>query len=285
VIFDGNAYAYPTVGTTKSLKAMKRSDLLRHYLKYYRPNNTLLAIVGDFDASFEKNIEAQLSKWESRPVDEPKFKAPLDPEKPIIHLASQQGLQQTQIQIGYPSIRRDDPDYIKMRVANMILGGAFASRLNQRVRDDLGLTYGIFSGINARKNAGDFTISTFTRNDKVGETLTATLDVFRKYASEGVKDAELRAAKNLMIGQFPQSIETTDKIAFNLLVLRFFKISDDYLKNFVPNIENVSLTDVNQIIKTQFFPEKLQMVIYGDKDAIKAQLEKVAPVKEVALDL
>ena len=120
-----------------------------------------------------------------------------------------------------------------MRLANLILGGEFASRLNQHVRDDLGLTYSISSEIDSRKFAGTFEISTFTRNEKVTETLLTTYQDVQKFIAEGINEKELRAAKSFLLGQFPLALETVDRLGYQLILLRAYGISDDYLHSTV----------------------------------------------------
>jgi zinc protease len=190
-------------------------------------------------------------------------------------------LQQAQIRFAEPGIARNNQDFLTLRLANLILGGAFASRLNQKVRDDLGLTYSISSRFEALKNTGGFEISTFTRNDKVGETIKSSLAVLKDFIEGGVTDKELDAAKALLVGQFPAAIETVDRLAFNLLILRLNGIDDSYLKDFFTNVNGISRSDVNAAIKKYFSSDKMKILVYADGTKVADQLKTIGAVETV----
>jgi zinc protease len=169
-------------------------------------------------------------------------------------------------------LRRSNPDYIPLRIGTLILGGAFASRLNQKVRDDLGLTYSINANLEAMDQSGIFEISTFTRNEKVLEVLQETQKVVAETIENGVTQKELDAAKALMIGQFPAAVETPERLAMNLLILRRYGVPDTYLSRFIENIREVKLSQVNQALKQNLSLKKMNTVIFADQ---KLVLEKI----------
>lgn len=272
---DRSAYAYPVMGHAKTIKQLSRGDVESFYRKYYSPDNMTVAVVGQFDefyiAEIEKKFEQLMDKasGSDRKINEGSVAA----TPGGTYLTSKSGLQQTRIEMGHLGIQRSDPDFLKVRIANTILGGGFASRLNQYVRDDRGLTYSIYSQFDARRFAGPFQISTFTRNDKVKESLEAVKKVFSEFYEKGVTKGELSAAKSLLVGQFPKAIETVDRLAFNLLVLRYYDVPDSYLINYIATINGMTLEDVNLAIKKHFKPSALISVVYGDEAQIGSQVK------------
>jgi len=120
-------------------------------------------------------------------------------------------------------------------------------------------------------------ISTFTKNQSVGQTISEALKVLEEYVAKGVNENELRAAKNLLIGQFPKSIETADRLASNYLFLDFYGIPRTYLTNYNRNVEEITLNEVNDVIKKYYSPRNLRVVIYGDDKAISEQLKDYSP--------
>lgn len=270
-------YAYPSYGTTKTLEKITRKDIINHYKQYYMPNNTQIAVVGDFDEAFERQFEAKLLTW--LPGTAPKATVPTATKTlpAQIFFQGKKSLVQTQIRLGHLFVERNHPDFLKLRLANMALGGAFASRLNQVVRDDLGLTYGVHSFFDAKKQTGLFEINTFTRNDKVSETVQACQKVFKEFHDGGLKPEELKAAQSVVVGQFPHAVETMDALAFNMLVLRYYGIEDTYLTKFVSTINSYTLDQVNTVIKQHFSPENLQIVVFGEEKVVD-QLQKVSKV-------
>lgn len=282
LLFQSHPYALPTMGEISSLEQIQRKDVIEFYKNNFIPENTTIAVVGDFDELFKQQMKAKVITWLSD-----KKKAPIawgPPASPVAgtYLKSKRGLVQAQVRIGHVFIDRSHPDFLSLRAANMVLGGAFASRLNQRVRDDLGLTYGISSAFEARRFSGPFMIQTFTRNDKVGETISATLDVFKTFADQGITDEELQAAKSVMIGQFPRAVETMDSLAYQMLLLRYYGIEDSYLTQYVSNVNSLKLAQVNSILKKYFQPERLDIIVYGDGAAIEGQLQKLGKYKKLS---
>jgi zinc protease len=124
---------------------------------------------------------------------------------------------------------------------------------------------------------GSFEINTFARNEKVGEAIKSTMEVVREFQHSGIKEEELKAAKALLVGQFPAAIETADRLAYNLLILRVYGVPDSYLTDFFQNVNSIRLKDVNDAIHQHFNPEKFKVVVYADGKAVEKQLSDVGP--------
>lgn len=281
-VFGAHPYAHPIIGTQASIQGVRRADLLRHYFAYFRPNNAYLAVVGQYDESFKDSVRKAFASWTTGELRS-LTNAKADLRSREILLVNKTGLQQTQIRWGHVGIDRRDPDFMALRLANVVLGGAFASRLNQKIRDDLGLTYSISSGSDARLEPGSFEVSTFTRHDKAVTTVLETEKLLKNFVEKGINEDELKAAKSLLVGQFPAALETADRTASNLMVLRRYGISDDYLRFFQKNVQEMKLKDVNAAIKKHLHPDKLQLVIYSDEKAISAELPKLGAVRKTNL--
>jgi zinc protease len=174
-LYGKHPYARDIHGTLESLRRISKQDVIKHYLTFFRPNNASLAVVGDFDEADEKKVREVFSAWTKRTVPAVNITSAVAPTQLQVRLVVKKGLQQTQIRIAQLGIPRNHPDYLPLRLSNEILGGSFASRLNQTVRDDLGLTYSIRSYFDTKKDVGSFDISTFTKNETAGKALEETL--------------------------------------------------------------------------------------------------------------
>jgi zinc protease len=278
-LFGDHPYAHPVFGDAKSISSLSKGDLVRQFFKYYRPNNALLAVTGDFDASFKEQVKKSFSGWQAKDLAPLTFPQLREANNSEVVLFSKPDLKQTQIRIVSRGIKRADPDYLKLKIANAILGGEFVSRLNLKIRDELGLTYSISSGFDSKLDYGKFEISTFTRNDKVVEVLKNVKLVVSEFVNKGITDEELKAAKSILIGQFPSNIETTDKLAFNLQVLRRYGLSDDYLRNFKLELSSITKDQVNEALRKHLHPENLLTVLYADQMQVLADLQKLGPVR------
>lgn len=280
-IYGDHPYGYSPFGSKKTVNALKKKDIVRNYLRYYRPNNSVMYVAGNFSKDFFEKVKTKMSKWEKRDIPAVSLPQPSQSKGLKIRLIDKEGLQQSQIRIGHLSIKRENKDYFPLRMAIRVLGGGFASRLNQKIRDDLGLTYSIYSYLNAKKNSGHFTISTFTRNEKVKETVKESLNIYEKMFKEGVEQVELKDNKALMVGQFPQIVETSDRLALNLLILRNYGVGDDYLHNYLKNVNALTLNQINSIIKAEFDPQNIKVLIYADARKVLSQLKELGEVEVI----
>lgn len=276
-LYQSHPYANDISGTPASVKKITKQDIIRHYLNNYRPNNAELAVVGRFNKDFEVKVSEAFKKWPGKPIKEV-----ANPElKPIqgleMKLVSKPGLQQAQIRIGGFGIRRNDPDFLKLRVANVALGGDFGSRLNQHIRDDLGLTYSIYSSFDSRADRGPFLISTFTKNETVGKVLQESLKSLSEFVDKGITEAELKASKEQLLSQFPRAIETADRLAYNILMLNYYGVPLSYLQDFTKNVEALSLSEINQSIQKHIDAKNLRVLVYADEKKVADQLKAYKP--------
>lgn len=275
-VFAPHPYGRDVSGTPETLKGLTKQDIIKHYLTFYRPNNSSLAVVGNFDEAFERNVEETFGKWTKRSIPAVTAEAPMAIDGLKVKLVVKKGLQQTQLRLSTLGIARSSEDYLRLRLANEVLGGSFASRLNQKIRSELGLTYSIYSTFDVRKERGSFDISTFTKNETAGKAFEETMKVLGDYLSAGAKENEVIAARNQLVGQFPRAIETADGLAYNLLALDFYGIPYDYLTNFKKNIEAIRVKEANAAISKALDPKKFKVVVYGNESIIP-QFEKYKP--------
>lgn len=276
-LLGANPYGRDGLGTEASLAKIRRADLMRYYLSWYRPNNTLMVVTGRYGEDFEKNVVKTFSSWSRRDVKAVPFEPAAQVEKKSLRLVSKPGLVQTQIRFGRLAVERGHPDDLKLRLANEALGGGFGSRLMQKIRDDQGLTYSISSGFEAQQKAGVFTISTFTKNETVGKTVEEVLKVYDDYVEKGMTEEELSAAKAQLIGQFPRALETSDGMAFQLLLIDFYRLPLTDLTDFPKLVNDVSLKDVNDALKRHLAPGALKILVYGDRKFVAPQLKTWNP--------
>lgn len=275
-LYGEHPYSRDVLGDIASVSKIKKQNIIRHYLSFYKPNNASLAVVGNFTDEYEKNVEAAFAKWTKRKTPEVTWSAPPPVESVQVKLIVKKGLQQTQIRLSSIGVARNNDKFLPLRLSNETLGGGFASRLNQKVRDDLGLTYSIYSGFDARKDTGSFEISTFSKNESAGQTLQETLNVLQDYSKTGANDSETAAGKSQLIGQFPRVIETADRLAYNLMVLDLMGIPADYLSNFIKNVSRLKSKAAHESFTQVVDPTKIKILVYGDEKIIP-QFEKWKP--------
>ncbi|MGE3975193.1 MAG: M16 family metallopeptidase [Bdellovibrionales bacterium] len=278
-LYGAHPYGRQPMGKKQDVAKIKKAQIIRFYLENVRPNNSILAVVGDYPDQILIQLENALKAWRSRRVKTLEY-GKADPIQGVkFRLVHKADLNQAQIRMGHEGISRANEDFLTLRLANIILGQGFSSRLVDQVRDNLGLTYHISSDLEAMLNTGGFEISTFTRNDKASEAINEILKVYKKFVSEGVTSAEVENAKGFLQGGFGRALETAERLAYNLLLLRSYGISDSYLTDFEDNVDRISAADVNRVIKTYFRPEHMKVLVFSNQSLVRPLLKQWEPIE------
>ncbi len=283
-LYGEHPYSHSSIGKVSSLQKITKKQIIQHYLKYYRPNNATLTIVGKYTPELIQKAENLFGAWQSRELTPLVYPALDKIEGLKTLIVDKKSLVQAQIRIGNFGIKRSSEDFLTLRIANTILGGAFSSRLVDRVRKELGLTYSISSGFDAKADRGPFEISTFTKISSVGLTIEETLKVLKRFHNQGVTPEEAEMAKGYLKGIFPTAIETAEKFAHNLVLLKLYGIEDTYLSQYISNVDRTSTDEINAVIRKYFDEKNLKILVYGPVEEIKEQLKEYNPEIKAAAD-
>ena len=147
--------------------------------------------------------------------------------------------------MGQPGFKRNDPDFFALTVGNYILGGGgFVSRLTEEVREKRGLSYSVYSYFAPGLHAGAFTLGLQTRPDQAAQAVRVARDVVAKFVAEGPTQAELKAAKDNLIGGFPLLIDSNRKLLGNLANIAWNDLPLDYLETWTQQVEKVRVADI-----------------------------------------
>ncbi len=275
IVFGDHPYAQNSFLLLTDLPKVTRADIIKHYFRYYRPNNTMVTLSGFINEESKKKLVDTFSGWKKKSIRSSSRPLSFENYTPKVKLVSKAGLQQAQIRMIKPGIDRRDSRYLTVRVANEALGGGFGAKLNQRVRDELGLTYSIYSRFDARRLPGAISIAFFTKNEATRSAIDETYGVLKKVFEEGITEADLLAAKAQIYGQFPRSLETVGKLGYNLLLLYSYGLSEEYLKTFYREIDKIDVAGVNAIYKELYRPQDFSVLVFADKAAIGDQLKSI----------
>lgn len=174
---------------------------------------------------------------------------------------------QAHVAIGQPGYRRADPDFFALTVGNYILGGGgFVSRLSTEVREKRGLSYSVYSYFAPGLHAGAFTIGLQTRPDQANQAIGVARDVLRRFVEEGPTDAEMKAAKDFLIGGFPLRIDTNRKLLDNVANIAWNDLPLDYLDTWTRQVERVTAADVRAAFQRKLQPARMVTVVVGGQD-------------------
>ncbi len=256
-------HAFPTI---KSLQQIQQKDVIEFKQKHYRPDRTILVVVGKFvPEEMRSLIVSTLGDWkaegEAPKVEYPDISAP----QKIIHLNPVvPGKSQSITYIGNTTIKRQDPQYYAAIVLNQILGGdTLSSRLGTEIRDRQGLTYGIYSSFLARKNFGTFLIEMQTNPENVKDAIAKSLQVLKEIHQKGVTQKELETAKRNSIGNYNVSLANPEELVHRILKNKIYGLDKEELRTYIEKINAVNLTEVNQAARKLIQPDKIVIVTAG----------------------
>ena len=184
------------------------------------------------------------------------------PEEKNIPFASAQA----HVLIGQPGFPRRDPDFIALLVGNHILGGGgFVSRLTEEVREKRGLSYSVYSYFAGGLHAGAFTIGLQTRPDQAAQAVKVSRDVLARFVAEGPTEAELRAAKDNLIGGFALRIDSNKKLLGNVANIAWNDLPLDYLDRWTQRVDALTVADIRAAMQRKLQPERMVTVVVGGK--------------------
>jgi zinc protease len=186
------------------------------------------------------------------------------------------GSVQTEIRVGHVGLPRVIPDFHAVSVMSAILGGLFHSRLNFKLREEKGYTYGAGAGFDMRRGPGPFAVRAAVNTDV---TVPALLDILVEL--DGIRDGpprpdELHAARDFLVGVFPLRFETPPAVVGAIAGLIVHGLPMDELDRYQPAIRAVTAEDVQASARAHVRPAEAAIVLVGDADAILRPLEGAA---------
>jgi zinc protease len=267
-LFPNSPYGRPVEGMESSVRAISQKGLREFYERYYRPNRTIMAVVGDVTAEeIDEALNQAFSSWKK---GEPGGK-PLVPSATGVPtlIRVDKELTQANIIMGHEGVTRGNPDYYVIQVMNNILGGGgFSSRVVDSIRNERGLAYSVYTYFNADKSHGTFQFVMQTKNDSAREAMRIAREEIERIQSEPVSEQELNDAKDYLTGSFPLRLDTNRKVANFLAQVEFFQLGLDYPDRYGDLIRKVTREDVLRVAKRYLQPEKLITVVVGNQNKI-----------------
>ncbi|RZL89466.1 MAG: insulinase family protein [Variovorax sp.] len=171
---------------------------------------------------------------------------------------------QAHVFIGQPGYRRNDPDHFALTLGNYILGGGgFVSRLTEEVREKRGLAYSVYSGFSPGLHAGAFRIGFQTRPDQAAEAVKVSREVLAKFVADGPTAAELKAAKDNLIGGFPLLLDSNRKLLGNVSNIAWNDLPLDYLDTWTARMNAVTAADIKVAFARKLQPDRMVTVVVG----------------------
>ena len=172
---------------------------------------------------------------------------------------------QSAVKMGYTTITRNHPDYLKLRVLMTLFGGYFGSRLMSNIREEKGYTYGISAGIMFYPDSGLLAISTETDNEYVEPLIQEVYHEIDRLHQEPVSMEELTIVRNYMLGEMCRSYESPFSLSDAWIFIATSGLDDDYFSRSLLAVNEVTPAEIQDLAQRYLCKETLKEVIAGKK--------------------
>jgi predicted Zn-dependent peptidase len=284
-LYGGHPYGRPVEGWKSSVEGLTREDVAAFYTARYAPGNAVLAIAGDVgSAETAQRVQRYFGSWKKRSVALLTIAAAPPVKGRKVLIVDKPDATQSQIVFGNVALKRSDPDFFPLAVGNTILGGGFTSWLVDEVRVKRGLTYSIRSSVEAHRAPGLLSVSTFSRNASVAETIQVALEQLAKLRAGTVPAEDLDKARNFMVGLYPLQIETPGDQAEAFLEVDLYGLDAEYVNQYQRRVRAVGIDAVKRAAARYVSTEDLAIVVVGPASELKGKLAPLGPVTVRPLD-
>lgn len=242
-------------------------DVRAFYDRNYGPEDFIIVAAGDIEpAAVFDSVERTFKGWEKKMIKS-SYDGSVSPGEPLRRVVPVKGGENIDVFFGQGiSLTRLSEDYLPAFMANYIFGGNFSARLSIRLRDELGLTYGVYSRVTGVSEdvEGHWLIrliSTAAELDRGIEEVRKQAELF---VEKGVTEEELSRKKNTAIGRFKVDLAGTENLAGWILTCEELGLGAGYLEKYPALLDEISIEKVNQAILKYFHPSEFQIAIAGD---------------------
>ncbi|MFN5884000.1 MAG: M16 family metallopeptidase [Bacteroidota bacterium] len=254
-----NPYGTPVY--QQDINNISRETLVSYYENKYRAKLKYLMISGSVGGMVIDKLASALSGFTEQNQTKYVYATTQERAKKIaIH---KDGSVQSTIRIGRKLFGRNHPDFRKMQLLNLVLGGYFGSRLMSNIREEKGLTYGIYSSLESYLYDGAFYIETDINNDLVELGVSEIYKELHLLSTQPIREEELNTAKSYMLGSFLRSLDGVFEQANRQRILIDYGLSAEYYEEFIEIIKNTNSLSLLELANKYLKQEDLYEVVAG----------------------
>ncbi len=272
---EDHPYRFPLAGTEASVEQFDRSSLADFHARSLKSAAPTVIVAGDVDPeALARELERRLTPWDGRAGrarEEPDIQRS---GQPRLILLDRPGAAQAVVRAGHLGIARSSPEFDHLLVANQILGGQFTSRLNESLREERGLTYGVRSSFDCRRRPGPFMVSTSVQTEKVGEALGQIRIELEAIAGDRPPTAqELDDARRSLIEGHPRQFDTPGAVVNRFAALVVHDLPVDHDSGFAERLAAIDLESLADAATRHMVPGALVAVVIADASRVHEQLK------------
>lgn len=277
----GKHHPYGETETAETVARIEVADISRYYQTYFKPNIAYLAIVGDITvAEAETLVNRHFSDWQRGNVPNHDWPMPARADENEVVLVDRPASAQSVIHVGYPfQLKPNDPDVLATSVVSRIFGGGSSGRLFQNLREDKGYTYGAYGSITPGKLIATLNASASVRNAVTDSATHELVYELQRLSQQTITQQELELAKAALAGSFARSLEQPATIARFAINTELQDLPKDYYKNYLKNLDALTLQRINDVAATYVHDTGLQLTIVGKTADFADKMDRFGTVR------
>ena len=270
LLYPDHPYGRSIMGYEETVTGLTQTHMTDYFRAHYSPVGMTLAVVGAVpaDTMLEK-VRGALGGWRA-PDASPNRDIPPNVQLEKVRRGTTivEGKSQADVVLGWPALARNDPDYMKVHLTNVVLGVfGMMGRLGENIRERQGLAYYAYSRLQAGLGAGPWTAVAGVDPDNVDRAVEAMLDEARRLRDEPVPQSELADCQSYLTGLMPLRLETNEGIIAALLDIERHELGLGYLLHHADLVNSVSVEDVQEMAQKYLDPDVYALSIAGPAQA------------------
>lgn len=285
IMYDSkHPYSRKVEGTLESIEKITRDDMIAFHKKYFRPNNIILGISGDFNKDeIIKKLNTVFAGWKKEEIQFPEVpKVDRRFEKAVFY--AYKDINQANVIMGHLGIHRKSPDYFPVMIMNFILGGgSFTARIPGRIRSDEGLAYSAYSAFQTSRDIGMFFVSCQTKLESTNRAISIALEETEKIRKSPIDKEELTQAKETFMNQFVFRFTTGASIVGQKVDIEYEELPLNYLETYIANVQAVTQEDVQRVARKYLHPDEIKILVVGDNEKFDKPLDSFGKVNVIEL--
>jgi predicted Zn-dependent peptidase len=286
LLYAEHPYGHLAIGTDAALRRITLNDVAGFHHAAFHPSRATIVVVGTSSHDELRGIvDRAFGPWTADTSAASLVDASvIDARRsaPRLAMVAREGAAQSELRLGQLAVRRNTPDYHALLVLNALLGGQFVSRINLKLREEKGFTYGVRTGFDWRRGLAPFTLQTSVHTAATAEAVRdalTELDVIR--GAKPPTDGEMSLAKASLTRGYPRNFETSQQVARSIAQLALYGLPDGYFEQFIPRVNAVTTADVTRVATQYLDPSRITTLVVGDHGTIADSMDALglgAPV-------
>jgi predicted Zn-dependent peptidase len=273
LMYGDHAYGHLPIGNPAALGALALDDIVAFHRDRFQPSRATVVVAGPLSHERLYGLaEGAFSGWDkaaASPQGHPAGDTEIGRASTRLAVVAREAAPQSELRIGHLSARRNSPDYPALIVMNALLGGQFVSRINLKLREEKGYTYGARTGFDWRRGIAPFALQASVHTASTADAIAdcfSELDAIR--GRRPPTDSEMALAKASLTRGYPRGFETAHQVARAVAQLALFELPDTYFEEFVPRVSAVQAADVVSAAERYIDPARTVTLVVGDFQAV-----------------